>query len=62
MKNRLKGIGQIDTVSEELWMEVPNIVQEVVAKIIPKKNNVKRQSGFLRRLYKWQRKGRIERQ
>ena len=27
-----------DRVPEELWMEVPNIVQEVVIKTIPKKN------------------------
>ena len=33
--NRFKGLGMIDTVSEELWVEVHNIVQEVVIKTIP---------------------------
>ena len=36
--NRLKGLDLIDRVPEELWMEVPNIVQEAVIKTIPKKN------------------------
>jgi len=31
-----------DTVDEELWIEVCNIVQEVVIKIIPKKNKCKK--------------------
>ena len=34
---RLKGLDLIDRVSEELWTEVHNIVQEAVIKIIPKK-------------------------
>ena len=34
---RLKGLDLIDRVSEELWTEVRNIVQEAVIKIIPKK-------------------------
>jgi len=33
--NRFKGLDLIDTVSEELWVEVHNIVQEVVIKTIP---------------------------
>ena len=41
MKNRLKGLDQIDTVPEELWMEVPNIVQEAVIKTLPKKKKCK---------------------
>ena len=36
--NRFKGLDLIDRVPEELWMEVPNIVQEAVIKTIPKKN------------------------
>ena len=34
--NRFKGLDLIDRVSEELWMEVPDIVQEAVIKTIPK--------------------------
>ena len=41
-----------DRVPEELWMEVHNIVQDAVIKIIPKKNKCKRQNGCPRRPYK----------
>ena len=34
--NRFKGLDLIDRVPEELWTEVPNIVQEAVIKTIPK--------------------------
>ena len=37
MMNRFKGLDLIDRVPEELWTEIPNNVQEVVTKIIPKK-------------------------
>ena len=40
--NRLKGLDLIDRVPEELWMEVSNIVQEVVIKTIPKKKKCKK--------------------
>ena len=40
--NRFKGLDLIDRVPEELWMEVHNIVQEVVSKTIPKKKKCKR--------------------
>ena len=40
--NRLKGLDLVDRVPEELWMEVHNIVQEVVIKTIPKKNKCKK--------------------
>ena len=46
----------IDRVSEELWTEVHNIVQEAVTKNTPNKRNARRQSGCLRRLYKQLRK------
>ena len=39
--NRLKGSDLIDRVPEELWMEVCDIVQEEVTKIIPKKKKGK---------------------
>ena len=34
--DRFKGLDLIDRVTEELWMEVCNIVQEAVIKTIPK--------------------------
>ena len=50
--NRFKELGLIDTVPEELWMEIHDIVQEAVIRTIPKKRNAKRQNGSLRRPYK----------
>ena len=50
--NRFKGLDLIDRVPEELWTEVPDIVQETVIKTIPKKKKCKRQNGCLRRPYK----------
>ena len=40
--NRLKGLGLVDKVHEELWMEVHDIVQEAVIKTISKKNKCKK--------------------
>ena len=40
--NRFKGLDLVDMVPEELWMEVHNIVQEVVTKTIPKKKKHKK--------------------
>ena len=42
MTNRFKGLDLVDRVPEELWMEVRNITQEAVIKIIPKKNKCKK--------------------
>ena len=42
VRNRFKGLDLIDRVPEELWMEVHNIVQEVVIKTIPKENKCKK--------------------
>ena len=39
--NRFKGLDLIDKVPEELWMEVPDIVQEAVIKTILKKKKCK---------------------
>ena len=50
--SRFKGLGLIDRVPEELWMEVRDIIQEAVIKTIFKKTNAKRQNGCLRRPYK----------
>ena len=40
--NRFKGLDLIDRVPEELWMEVCDIIQEVVIKTIPKKKECKK--------------------
>ena len=42
MTNRFKGLDLIDRVSEELWMEVRDIVQETEIKTIPKKKKCKK--------------------
>ena len=41
VRNRFKGLDLTDRVPEELWMEVRDIVQKAVIKIIPKKNKCK---------------------
>ena len=40
--NRFKGLDLIDTVSEEVWTEIHDIVQETGIKTIPKKNKCKK--------------------
>ena len=40
--NRFKELDLVDRVPEELWMEVPNIVQKVMTKTIPKKKKCKK--------------------
>ena len=40
--NRFKGLDLIYRAPEELWMEVPDIVQEAVIKTIPKKKKCKK--------------------
>ena len=40
--NRFQGLGLIERVLEELWMEVCDIVQETGIKTIPKKKKCKR--------------------
>ena len=42
VRNRLKGLDLIDRVSDELWTEVRDIVQETVIKMIPKKKKWKK--------------------
>ena len=39
VRNRFKGLDLIDRVHDELWTEVPDIVQEAVIKSIPRKKN-----------------------
>ena len=43
MTNRFKGLDLVDRVSEELWTEVPNSVQEAVTKANPKKKKSKKE-------------------
>ena len=47
--NRFKGLDLIDSMLEELWMEVHNIVQETENKTIPKKQKCKKENGCLRK-------------
>ena len=42
MTNRFKALDLIDRVPDELWREVPDIVQEAVVKIIAKKMKCKK--------------------
>ena len=42
VRNRFKGLDLIDTVPEELWMEVSDIVQEAVVKTIPQEKKCKK--------------------
>ena len=42
LRNRCKGVDLIGRVSDELWMEVCDVVQETVIKNIPKRNKCKK--------------------
>ena len=42
VRNRFKGLDLIDRVSDELWTEARDIVQETGIKNIPKKNKSKK--------------------
>ena len=42
VRNRFKGLDLIDRVPEEMWTEVPDIVQKAVIKTIPKKSKCKK--------------------
>ena len=42
MRNRFKGRDLIDRVSDELWTEIPDIVQETGIKTIPKKKKCRK--------------------
>ena len=44
--NRFRGLDLIERVPEELWMEVRDIVQEAVIKIISKKKKCKKAKWF----------------
>ena len=55
VRHRFKGSDLINRVPKELWMEVHDIIQEAVIKIIPKKKKFKK-AKWLRRPYKQLRK------
>ena len=42
VRNRFRGLGLIDIVPEELWMEVHDIVQKAGIKTVPKKKKCKK--------------------
>ena len=42
VRNRFKGLDLIDTVPDELWMEIRDIVQKTGIKTIPKKKKCKK--------------------
>ena len=50
--NRFKGLDIIDRVPEEIWIKVPDILQETGIKTFPRKRNAKKQNGCLGRPYK----------
>ena len=50
--NRFTGLDLVDRMPEEPRMEVWNIVQDKVTKTSQRKRHTRRQSGWLRRLYK----------
>ena len=53
VRNRFKGLDKIDRLTDELWTEVGDIVQETRIKTIPKKKECKKtKNGCLRRPYK----------
>ena len=59
--NRFKGLDLIDRVPSELWMEVHNIVQEVVIRTILKKKICKKvnwlsEEALLKKEKKWKAK------
>ena len=52
VRNRFKGLDLIDRVSDELWIEVCDIVQETGIKTITKKKKCKKLKWLSRRPYK----------
>ena len=52
VRNRFKGLDLINRVSDELWSEILDIVQETGKRPSPWKRNAKKQNGCLGRPYK----------
>ena len=68
VRNRFKGLDLIDRLPDELWTEVPDIVQETRIKIIPMEKKCKKakwlsgealQIAVKKRSEKQRRKGKI---
>ena len=63
VRNRFKGLDLINRVSEKLWMEICNIVQEAVIKTIPKRKKRKKTKWLfeeaLQIAYKREPKGKV---
>ena len=67
VRNRFKGLDLIDTVPDELWMEVHDIVQETGIKTIPMEKKCKKAKWLseealkiaMKRTKKQRRKGKI---
>ena len=60
--NRFKELDLIDRVPEELWMEVRDIVQEAVIKIISKKKKCKKAKWLSKEAFQIAEKRKHERQ
>ena len=58
--NRFRGLDLMDRLPEELWMEVHDIVQEVVIRTIPKKRKCKKAKCLATRSKRQKRKGKIQ--
>jgi len=50
--NRFKGLDLVNSMPEELWMDVCNTVQEVVSKAIPKKMKSKKAKRLSQEVFK----------
>ena len=50
--NRFKGLDLIDRVSEKLWTEIRDIVQEVAIKTTPKRKKCKKAKRLSEEAYK----------
>ena len=42
MRNRFKGLDLVDRMPEELWMKVPDIVQQTVIKTTPQEKEMQK--------------------
>ena len=66
MRNRFKGLNLIDTVPDELWTEIRDIVQETRIKTIPKKKKCKKAKWLseeaLQKAEKREVKGKVEKE
>ena len=62
VRNRLKGLDLIDRVPDELWIEVHDIVKEVVIKTIAKKRKWKKAKWLPQEALQIAEKGREVRQ